>query len=169
MIIEQVTGERFEGYFEKEVFKPIGLNQSSFTYTDDMSFHMSKGHNGDTETSRIDNEDKLASGLFSTLKDLTVFLKFLTSRTIQSSGGINNNKLIDSIIRNANPALDTFYDTKSIYSSGCYLNFYQFKGIHTVLSNSGSINGFSTAMTYIPEESDPLPIVKTKKWGVFGA
>ena len=80
MIIEQVTGERFESYLEKEVFKPLGLNNSSFDYTDDMALHMSKGHNGDTEISRVDNEDKSASGLFSTLKDLTAFLKFLSSR-----------------------------------------------------------------------------------------
>jgi CubicO group peptidase (beta-lactamase class C family) len=152
IIVEQVTGERFEDYLEKEVFKPLGMNKSTFDYTDDMALHLSKGHNGDTEISRHDNEDKSASGLFSTLNDLTVFLKFLTSRAIQPSEGINHNKIIDSIIKNVNPTIDTFYDARNIYSSGWYLNFYQFQGIHTVLSNSGSINGFSTAMTYIPEE-----------------
>jgi CubicO group peptidase (beta-lactamase class C family) len=165
MIIEQVTGERFESYLEKEVFKPLGLDNSSFDYTDDMALHMSKGHNGDTETSRLDNEDKSASGLFSTLKDLTVFLKFLTSRTIPSPGEINNNQLIDSIIKNANPALDTFYDSRNIYSSGWYLNFYQFKGVRTVLSNSGSINGFSTAITYIPEEKLGIVILTNSSLG----
>jgi hypothetical protein len=165
MVVEQVTGERFEGYLEKEVFKPLGMNKSTFDYTDGMALHMSKGHNGDREIFRHDNEDKSASGLFSTLKDLTVFLKFLTSRTIQSSGGINNSKLIDSIIKNANPAIDTFYDNKNIYSSGWYLNFYQFQGIHTVLSNSGSINGFSTAMTYIPEERLGIIILTNSSLG----
>jgi CubicO group peptidase (beta-lactamase class C family) len=165
MIIEQVTGERFQSYLEKEVFKPLGLNESSFDYTDEMGLHMSKGHNGDTEISRVDNEDKSASGLFSTLKDLTVFLKFLSSKAIQSSGGINNNKIIDSIIRRANPAIDTFYDNKSIYSSGWYLNFYQFQGTHTVLSSSGSINGFSTAMTYIPEEKLGIIILTNSSLG----
>ena len=87
MIIEQVTGERFEDYLEKEVFKPLGLNNSFFDYTADMAHHMSKGHNGDTETSRVDNEDKSASGLFSTLKDLTAFLKFLSSRAAPVTRG----------------------------------------------------------------------------------
>jgi CubicO group peptidase (beta-lactamase class C family) len=165
MIIEQVTGERFEDYLEKEVFKPLGLNESSFDYTDDMAFSMSKGHEGHTEVSRLDNEDKSASGLFSTLKDMTVFLKFLTSRPIQSSGGINNDKIIDSIIKNANPAIDTFYDNKNTYSSGWYLNFYQFQGIHTVLSNSGSINGFSTAVAYIPEKRLGIIILTNSSLG----
>jgi len=165
MMIEQVTGERFENYLEKEVFKPLGLNRSSFDYTDDMALHMSKGHNGDTEISRVDNEDKSASGLFSTLKDLTVFLKFLSSRAIQSTEGINNDKIIDSIIKNANPAIDTFYDNKNIYSSGWHLNSYQFKGIHTVLSSSGNINGFSTAMTYIPAERLGIIILTNSSLG----
>jgi phosphoribosylanthranilate isomerase len=116
MMIEQVTGERFESYLGKEVFEPLGLNKSSFGYTDDMALHMSKGHNGDTEITRVDNEDKSASGLFSTLKDMTVFLKFLSSEAIPSTGGINHDNIIDSIIKNANPAIDTFYDSKNIYS-----------------------------------------------------
>jgi len=165
MIIEQVTGERFESYLEKEVFKPLGLNNSSFDYTVDMALHMSKGHNGDTETSRVDNEDKSASGLFSTLKDLTAFLKFLSSRAPQLSGGINNSKIIDLIIKNADPAIDTFYDSKNIYSSGWYLNSYQFNGIHTVLSSSGNINGFSTAMTYLPEEKLGIIILANSSLG----
>jgi len=165
MIIEQVTGERFESYLEKEVFKPLGLNNSSFDYTVDMALHMSKGHNGDTETSRVDNEDKSASGLFSTLKDLTAFLKFLSSRATQLSGGINNSKIIDLIIKNADPAIDTFYDSKNIYSSGWYLNSYQFNGIHTVLSSSGNINGFSTAITYLPEERLGIIILANSSLG----
>jgi len=165
MMIEQVTEERFESYLEKEVFKPLGLNNSSFDYTVDMALHMSKGHNGDTEMSRVDNEDKSASGLFSTLRDLTAFLKFLSSRTNQLRGGINNSKIIDSIIKNADPTIDTFYDSKNIYSSGWYLNSYQFKGIHTVLSSSGNINGFSTAMTYIPEERLGIIILTNSSLG----
>ncbi|MBM4340907.1 MAG: beta-lactamase family protein [Deltaproteobacteria bacterium] len=165
IMIEQVTGERFENYLKKEVFNPLGLNQSSFDYTDDLALRMSKGHDGDTEMSRVDNEDKSASGLFSTLKDLTVFLKFLSSMAIPSTEGINNHNIIDSIIKNANPAIDTFYDSKNIYSSGWYLNSYQFKGIHTVLSSSGNINGFSTAMTYIPEERLGIIILTNSSLG----
>jgi len=165
MMIEQVTGERFEGYLEKEVFKPLGLNQSFFDYTDDRALHMSKGHNGDTEISRLDNDDKPASGLFSTLEDMTVFLKFLTSRAIESCGGFNHNKIVDSIIKNANPAIDTFYDNKNIYSSGWSLNFYQFRDVHTVLSNSGGINGFSAAMTYLPEERLGIVILTNSSLG----
>jgi len=165
MMIEQVTGERFEDYLEKEVFKPLGLNNSFFDYTADMTLHMSKGHNGDTETSRIDNEDKSASGLFSTLKDLTAFLKFLSSGAGQLPGGINNSKIIDLITKNADPAIDTFYDSKNIYSSGWYLNSYQFNGVHAVLSSSGNINGFSTAITYIPEERLGIVILTNSALG----
>ena len=165
MMIEQVTGERFESYLGKEVFEPLGLNKSSFGYTDDMALHMSKGHNGDTEITRVDNEDKSASGLFSTLKDMTVFLKFLSSEAIPSTVGINHDNIIDSIIKNANPAIDTFYDSKNIYSSGWYLNSYQFQGVHTVLSSSGNINGFSTAMTYLPEERLGIVILTNSSLG----
>jgi CubicO group peptidase (beta-lactamase class C family) len=165
MMIEQVTGEPFESYLEKEVFKPLGLNRSSFEYTADMALRMSKGHDGDTETSRVDNEDKAASGLFSTLKDLTAFLRFLSSRNPQLPGRINNSRIIDLIIKNGDPAIDTFYDSKNIYSSGWYLNSYQFNGIHSVLSSSGNINGFSTAMTYLPEERLGIVILTNSSLG----
>ena len=165
MMIEQVTGERFEGYLEKEVLKPLGLNNSFFDYTPDMALHMSKGHNGDTETSRVDNEDKSASGLFSTLKDLTAFLKFLSAPAGQLPGGINNDKIIELIIKNADPTIDTFYESKNIYSFGWYLNSYQFNGIHEVLSSSGNINGFSTAMEYVPEERLGIVILTNSSLG----
>ena len=164
IMIERVTGERFEDYLEKEVFNPLGLTQSSFHYTEEMAGHMSKDHDGDTEMSRIDNEDKPASGLFSTLNDLTTFLKFL-SGTAPPTGGINNNEIIDSIIKNANPAIDTFYDNTNIYSSGWQLNSYHFKDIQTVLSSSGNINGFSTAITYVPEERLGIIILTNSSLG----
>jgi CubicO group peptidase (beta-lactamase class C family) len=165
MIIEQVTGQRFEDYLEREVFQPLGLNKSTFDYTDDMALHMSKGHNGETEISMFDCEDKSASGLFSTLNDLTLFLKFMTSRGPHSCKGIDNDKIIDSIIKNANPAIDTFYDSKNVYSSGWCLNFYRFQGIQTVLSNSGGINGLSAAITYIPEERLGIIILTNSSLG----
>ncbi len=165
MIIERVTGEPFENYLEREIFKPLGMTKSSFSYTDDMAPFMSKGHNEDKELSRVDNEDRAASGLFSTLKDLIVFLKFLSSDAAQSPAGINNKKIIDSVIRDANPAIDTFYDNKNIYSSGWYLNSFQFQGIQTVLSSSGNINGFSTAMTYVPEERLGIVILTNSSVG----
>jgi hypothetical protein len=96
---------------------------------------------------------------------LTTFLKFLSSGSISSIGGINNNQIIDSVINNANPAIDTFYDNENIYSSGWYLDSYQFKGIHTVLSGSGNINGFSTAITYIPEEKLGIVILTNSSVG----
>jgi len=165
MIIEQVTGKRFEDYLEKEIFKPLGLNDSSFNYSADMALRMSKGHDGSTETSRIDNEDKAASGLFSTLKDLTAFLKFLSSEAAPLPGGISNSKIIDLIIKNADPTIDTFYESRNIYSSGWYSNSYKFSGIHTVLSSSGNINGFSTAITYIPEEKLGIVILTNSSLG----
>jgi CubicO group peptidase (beta-lactamase class C family) len=165
MIIEQVTGEQFADYLEKEVFKPLGLNNSFFDYTADMALRMSKGHNGDTEISRVDNEDKSASGLFSTLKDLTALLKFLSSRATPLPEGMNNGKIMDLIIKSAPPAIDTFYDGKNIYSSGWYLNSYQFNGVHPVLSSTGNINGFSTAITYIPEERLGIIILTNSSLG----
>jgi hypothetical protein len=80
-------------------------------------------------------------------------------------GGINNRKIIDLIIKNADPAIDTFYDSKNIYSSGWYLNSYQFNGIHEVLSSSGNINGFSTAIAYIPAEGLGIVILTNSSLG----
>jgi len=45
------------------------------------------------------------------------------------------------------------------------LNSYQFSGIHTVLSSSGNINGFSTAITYIPEEKLGIVILTNSSLG----
>lgn len=165
IIIERVTGERFEKYIEKEVFKPLGLRQTSFLYTDEIAAHMSKGHNGNTEISRIDNEDKPASGLYSTLRDLTVFLRFLSSSSNASNAEFNSSRIVGSIIKNADLTIDTFYDNTNIYSSGWYLNSYQFKGIRTTISGSGNINGFSSAMTYIPEERLGIVILTNSSVG----
>ncbi len=45
------------------------------------------------------------------------------------------------------------------------MNSYQFKDIHTVLSSSGNINGFSTAITYVPEERLGIVILTNSSLG----
>ncbi len=166
MIVERVSGKPYEEYLKGTVLKPIGMNRSGFSQNDVGV--TATGHDGDRGNRvmpMIDIGDKSSSGLFTTLGDCTSFLQFLSSKEGAPGSPVSGHDIVTSIIQNADFSIDTFYDSMNIYSTGWYLGFYDFKGIQHVLSNSGNVNGFSSELTYIPEENLGMVVLSNSSLG----
>jgi len=74
LIIEEVTGQKFEDYMQKEILDPLGMTQSSYTIDNNILKASSQEHNNFGEV--IDFElftAQAAAGLHTTIIDFTKF------------------------------------------------------------------------------------------------
>lgn len=74
LIIEEVTGQKFENYLQAEILNPLGMTNSSYTIDDKIMSSSSQEHNNFGEV--IDFElftAQAAAGLHTTIEDFTIF------------------------------------------------------------------------------------------------
>jgi CubicO group peptidase (beta-lactamase class C family) len=96
LIIEEVTGQKFEDYMQTEILNPLGMTNSSYTIDDDILKSSSQEHNNFGEV--IDFElftAQAAAGLHTTIKDFTNFAQ-------ASLYASKNNKKYQQILTPAN-------------------------------------------------------------------
>ncbi|MBW1643660.1 MAG: beta-lactamase family protein [Deltaproteobacteria bacterium] len=166
MMVERVSGKSFEEYLQETVLRPVGMTGSGFSQ-EEVGV-TAAGHDGDRGNevmSMIDIRDNPSSGLYTTITDMTSFLRFLSAEEKPSGAFISGPGAVQSIIQNADFSIDTFYDGMHIYSTGWYLGFYDFPGQKFVLSNSGNVNGFSSELTYVPKAKLGMAVLSNSSLG----
>jgi hypothetical protein len=168
MIAEKVTGKRIDAVIDEKVFKPYNMASSCFPGPISTRENSALGHDGESRNRVIpfhDIKDKAATGMFTSLRDLTMFLKFLNKGIEPPEGALKSDELVKIIKLANNNSVDTFYDNRNVYSSGWYLDFYQFINVNTVISNSGNVNGFSSELAFIPEKQLGIIILTNSSTG----
>jgi len=161
MIIEKVTGENFEAYIKGEVLNPLGMNRSSFLHQSRINNNASLaylGEKGNMAIPHLEIRDKPAAGLYTSLEDMTRFLKQMTSEST----------LADTMrcqIDSSEEKVDTFYDIKCRYSSGWYIDFYTFSGATNILSGTGFINCFTSEVLLLPDKKIGAVILTNSSLG----
>lgn len=75
LLIENVTGRGFSEYMEEEVFLPLGMEQSSFTWSENFDPPVPFGYDlrGNPVPVYV-YPDKASGGLFSTVEDIATFI-----------------------------------------------------------------------------------------------
>ncbi len=145
MIIEKVTGETYANYLAHDLFKPLGLTQTSYcpSRTSDPTF--ADGYSTESGSAKptvyLSMTQPFAAGaICSTVRDLVKWQRALM-------GG--------RVVNAKSYALMTTPDT---LNNGRPLN-YGFGlavgklGTHWQIGHSGGINGFTTASGYYPDDS----------------
>jgi len=89
LLIEDITGESFSAVMQRDLFDPLGMDHSIFSWTNQTPWHWATSH---TASGLVDHdlihEDLAAGGLFTTVNDLARFLTvgmtgdFLTPESI---------------------------------------------------------------------------------------
>jgi CubicO group peptidase (beta-lactamase class C family) len=75
LAIEEVTGEPFAGYMQREVLDPLGMNHSSFRWRADQRSNMATGYDVDGRAvPRSALTEQAAGGLHTTVEDLAAFV-----------------------------------------------------------------------------------------------
>ena len=75
LLIEEVTGERFQEYMTREVLQPLGMSHSSFMLTDDNAQKLAKSFDKNGIQAPLYTYTATgAASLFTTISDLVLFL-----------------------------------------------------------------------------------------------
>lgn len=86
LMIEEVTGRSFAEYMESEVFKPLGMHNTSFIIDQKILKHSAKPYNEEGEEIYLERfTAQAAAGLHTTLEDMITFAK----------ATFNGNKVLD--------------------------------------------------------------------------
>lgn len=145
MVIEKATGQKYAKYLEDQIFKPLGLRQTSYcpSKTSDPTFALgySKGPNGITRAQFLDLSHPFAAGaLCSTVGDFAKWQRALDAGKVVS------------------PASYALMSTADTLNSGRKINygFGLIPGVfngHKTVSHTGGIPGFATAAVSVPDDS----------------
>ena len=74
LVIEEVTGQKFENYMKEQIFEPLGMNNTSFTIDAAVLLNSAKPYDKDGKEIYLERfTAKAAAGLHTTLEDLSAF------------------------------------------------------------------------------------------------
>jgi CubicO group peptidase (beta-lactamase class C family) len=149
-IIEVMTGHEYSDYMQENVFTPLGMNDSSFFSSSVEEGKMATGYycyNNITLALPIYDYSNLGgAGLYSTLNDMTKYLKFLLRE-----GAVNGNQLIKQETLEMMYA-DTYSRPRDPMAVGLTWGLFPLSSGHIFVAHGGSILGFETFMGFFPEE-----------------
>jgi CubicO group peptidase (beta-lactamase class C family) len=145
MVIEKASGQKYAKYLDAQIFRPLGLRQTSYcpSKTSNPAFALgySKAPNGTVRAKFLDLSHPFAAGaLCSTVGDFVRWQRAL-------AGG-----------RVVSPASYALMSTDDTLNNGRKINygFGLFPGMfheHKTVAHTGGIPGFATAETYVADDS----------------
>jgi CubicO group peptidase (beta-lactamase class C family) len=154
--IEEVGGKPFADQMSQRLFKPLGMNSTTFRPTLAMTYPISQGHTASVNAKPsvirpfVDNAAGWPDGfLFSSVNDLARFaIAFL------SGGKINGKQiLMSSIIAKLSTPYAELH-SRFGFENGKYgygLFIHDYRGVHVVW-HAGLIPGFGALFQMVPEE-----------------
>ncbi len=144
LLIEEITGITFEKYMEKEILKPLGMNESFYVLKEEQKRKMAKAY--DVLGNEMPNYifiEQAAAGLYTTLEDMTKF--------IQANLTMDNNVLSLST-RNT-----MFNSVTDGYGLGYATD--KLSNGDKVVSHSGVNRGWRAHFAILPEKKDGIVIL----------
>jgi D-alanyl-D-alanine carboxypeptidase len=143
MLIEKLSGEKYESYLERVVLAPLKMNQTRLISYDEVIPNRVSGYNirdGKLRNAnRFDFEEFSNGGLMSSLEDMTRFEQaFLTTRILKQGS-------IDTMLANAKLS-----SGEPVVQYGLGIGLTPYKGERR-FGHTGGGFGFATAFTHFPD------------------
>ncbi|MBU3146123.1 serine hydrolase [Clostridium sp. CF012] len=156
LIIEEVTGKTFDQYMEKEILKPLEMENSSFS-NNFLAGNMSKGYGYfEQEIPNYDFTEKAAAGLKTTVPD---FLKFM----LASIDGINVEGKGKNILKSK--TIDLIHKSVLLDSAiGVFSK--KLSDGSELLYHSGDNRGWHAVYGLIPQKKDGIVIFTNSDNGI---
>lgn len=149
-IIEKVSGESYDAFIEKKIFKPLGMKHSGYDHPAEILHGRASGYSkrGNDIVNCIPfamDTPHAAGALRSTVGDLLTWDQSLYS------GRLVSDETLDLM----------FKPFKGDYSYGW---FCRGSGEHIQFSHSGLISGFSAAVVRLPEKGGYIVVLSNNQW-----
>ncbi len=165
LIVEEITDQNFAEYMENEILKPLGMNQSSFSWREDLKPLTAKAYFFYSEI--VPNylfTALAAAGCYSTTVDLS---KFVLASMKGSNGelpgrGILKPETIEMMHK-------IYFETKDPLSINSHMGLGYFimpLNGYKIVNHSGGNIGWNTQMMFIPESGDGLIVFTNGQNGI---
>ncbi|MFX1328801.1 MAG: serine hydrolase domain-containing protein [Promethearchaeota archaeon] len=166
LVIEEITNQSFAEYMEKEILQPLGMNNSSFLWRQDLQPSTATAYYYDQ--SPVPNylfTALAAAGCYSSIVDLAIFtLAGMTGSSGELPGrGILRPQTVQMIYKKVTDA-EKIMNFDMDIGLGHYL--INCKGIKIVNHSGGNI-GWTSMILFIPMTSDGLVILTNSNNGFF--
>jgi CubicO group peptidase (beta-lactamase class C family) len=181
LVIEKVSGEKYEDYMQRHILTPLKLNSSAFRLTPEIQSNLALGtmrnafslvpQRGEFDSSMqvpyMEIRDIAAGGLLTNVLELTKFIQFLIA---------DKNKFTPHLVSNSTfkemctvqfqdaPHANLFM---SDYGLGLKLNKFNFEGTDDVVYHDGNVNGFYSILAFSKKQKIGIVILANSESGVF--
>lgn len=163
LLVEEVTGEKYEDYMKKEIFDPLGLNNTGYDSNILSKGAFATGYTG-TGKAIIDRiiVDSAGTGLMTTSEELGKIVLFCM--------GNDDNNEVNSILKQE--TLDKMYspapNAKNMFGDyGLGFVLQNLSNGEKMISHSGDIVGWNAQMAFIPKNSDGIIILTNGDAGYY--
>jgi len=162
IIIEKVTGEKFEDYLKKEILEPLGITTSTFKLTSESEKLLARGYKANYQPSKFwHTYSRPAGSLISSAFEMQKFLQFMLNKGRIGGRQIINESTIDRMERSTtDPAVKAGLESRA----GLGLGIGYYKG-YKWYTHYGSIMGFCGAYGYC-RDIDIGCVLLTNRWDV---
>jgi len=147
-IIEKVTGRRYEEYLEHEVMEPLGMEWSSFTYSDSVRKQLLQGYQGDY--SPVDYQHiylRPSGALHTSPNEMARFVRMMLNDGTLDGYSVISDSLLKRM-ETPKTSLAAKHGFKRGYGLG--INHSETQG-YPNYNHGGGIAGFISKYMYFPE------------------
>lgn len=142
IIIEQVSGQLFSDYLQEHIFDPVGMKNTAYGPSDYPTSQFARGYRLDGEEFKDERKFDMsipfgAGGLVSTVGDLVLWQQALVNGRVVSPESFT--RMRETGVLNSGKRFNGGFGIFVGHDNGS-----------RVISHSGNISGFSSALTYFP-------------------
>lgn len=167
LLIEEVTGQTFEEFMRKEILLPLGMNKSTFIWSEKFYPPVANGYDlKGTPIPVYIYPEKAAGGLFSTIEDLGNFVIAGMSKYNKDSNNVLSlqsiDEMYDSYVKPGQYSLAFDY-----YGLGHFIEI--LPGGKKAIAAGGQGTGWMTHFHSVPEIGDGIVILTNsqRSWPLF--
>lgn len=164
-IIEKVSGESIVDFAQKNIFKPLKMKNTRYSYSFDSVKNTAIGYkkeNGINVVCPIDGGAIAGGGVYATAEDLSIWLTEMDNK--KALGEAFWNTMLNE------DAYEFDKKNKAFYTKGFFITDY---GGKKCISHGGDVDGFHNDITYLPEAKMQVIVLsnsdETKKTLMFQA
>lgn len=158
LLLEERTKENFAEYMRNNVFKPLGMNDSNYEWTEEMKANSATAY--DTLRKPIKNRiftEQAAAGLQTTILDLSHFAELSITADRKELNKVLKPETIRLMEQPIQPASDNG-------QSGLGYRFFNFEGLPTV-GHTGENNGWCASLfLHMPTKSGLVILCNGSSW-----
>ncbi|MGA2143259.1 MAG: serine hydrolase domain-containing protein [Brevinematales bacterium] len=154
MVIEEVSGMKYEDYMKRYILDPLGMSESSFTKTPAISSRLVQTYSGNTAYSQPDIINKPAGNLYVTTHGMANYIKFLLSDKENKSNCIIDADSFNEMTSPQFTNTEFFIEAKGgeyPYGLGWMIENWPGTGRYKIIKHGGDVNGFNSEIYFIPE------------------